>query len=111
MDGLGVLSFFNSTIPGAVRDLLAKHQMTIADVDLFIFHQASAVALEGIRRALCLSAERFVVDLEETGNLVSASIPVAMSRAQKCGRLGPGQRIVVCGFGVGLSWATALVQT
>jgi 3-oxoacyl-[acyl-carrier-protein] synthase-3 len=111
MDGLGVLSFFNSTIPVAVRDLLAKHGLTTDDIDLFVFHQASAVALDGIRRALALPPERFVMDLGETGNLVSASIPVAMSRAQKQDRFGPGQRIVLCGFGVGLSWATALIQT
>jgi 3-oxoacyl-[acyl-carrier-protein] synthase-3 len=111
MDGLGVLSFFNSTIPGAVRALLAKHQLTTADVDLYIFHQASTVALEGIRRGLNAPGEKFVIDMAETGNLVSASIPVAISRAQQRGRLAPGQRVVVCGFGVGLSWATALIQT
>ena len=111
MDGFGVLSFFNTTIPVAVRALLDKHHMTTDDVDLYVFHQASMVALEGVRRGLGIPADKFVIDLAETGNLVSASIPVALSRAQQRHRLAPGQRIVVCGFGVGLSWATALIQT
>lgn len=110
MDGFGVLSFFNTTIPGAVRALLDRHALTLDDIDLFIFHQASKVALDGVRRGLGAPADKFVVDLAETGNLVSASIPVAMHRAQESGRLASGQRVVVCGFGVGLSWATALVQ-
>ena len=63
------------------------------------------------RRGLDVPVEKCVVDMADTGNLVSASIPVAISRAQHSGRIAPGQRLVVCGFGVGLSWATALVQT
>jgi 3-oxoacyl-[acyl-carrier-protein] synthase-3 len=51
-----------------------------------------------------------VYDLAETGNLVSASIPVALSRALESGRAKPGQLAMLCGFGVGLSWGAALVD-
>lgn len=108
MDGLGVLSFFNSTIPRAVRELLARNQLRVDDVGCYVFHQASQVALEGVTRALGLTRDRYILDLRTVGNLVSASVPVALRRALDVGRIGDGP-VVLCGFGVGLSWATALV--
>lgn len=110
MDGLGVLSFFNSTIPGSVRQTLAQNGLTLDEIELFVFHQASQVALDSLRSALKIPAEKMVVDLAETGNLVSASIPVALSRALESGRAKRGQLALLCGFGVGLSWGTALVD-
>jgi 3-oxoacyl-[acyl-carrier-protein] synthase-3 len=110
MDGLGVLSFFNATVPAAVRDILSGNRLTFDDVDLFIFHQASQVALDSIASALRIPSEKMIYDLAETGNLVSASIPAALSRALESGRARQGQLVVLCGFGVGLSWGTALLE-
>jgi 3-oxoacyl-[acyl-carrier-protein] synthase-3 len=110
MDGLGVLSFFNATVPRSVRDILAENGLTMDDVDLFVFHQASQVALDSLANALQIPREKMVFDLAETGNLVSASIPVALSRAFQSGRAKQGQLALLCGFGVGLSWGTALVD-
>jgi 3-oxoacyl-[acyl-carrier-protein] synthase-3 len=111
MDGLGVLSFFNSVVPEAVRALLRRNDVSQDAISLFVFHQASRVALEGIARILKIQPERLVFDMASTGNLVAASIPTALRRAQEAGRLLPGELAVLCGFGVGLSWATALVRT
>jgi 3-oxoacyl-[acyl-carrier-protein] synthase-3 len=110
MDGLGVLSFFNSTVPCSVREILAQNGLTIENIDLFVFHQASQVALDSLRTVLRIPMQKMVYDLEETGNLVSASIPVALSRAFDSGRARPGQLALLCGFGVGLSWGSALVE-
>ncbi len=110
MDGLGVLSFFNSTVPSCVRETLAQNGLSIDDVDLFVFHQASQVALESLCTALRIPPEKMVFDLADTGNLVSASIPVALSRALESGRARPGQTILLCGFGVGLSWGAAIID-
>lgn len=110
MDGLGVLSFFNSTVPCAVKKALAGNGLAIADIDVFVFHQASQIALDSLTTALQIPAAKMVVDLADTGNLVSASIPVALARALETGRARPGQLAVLCGFGVGLSWGTALVD-
>jgi 3-oxoacyl-[acyl-carrier-protein] synthase-3 len=82
----------------------------VDDVDLFVFHQASRIALDSLRNALKIPAEKMVDDLANTGNLVSASIPVALSRAMESGRAKSGQLVLLCGFGVGLSWGTALVE-
>jgi 3-oxoacyl-[acyl-carrier-protein] synthase III len=110
MDGLGVLSFFNATVPGSVREILALNSLSLDDVDLFVFHQASQIALDSLTSALRIPREKMVYDLAETGNLVSASIPVALSRALQSGRARPGQLVLLCGFGVGLSWGAALVD-
>jgi 3-oxoacyl-[acyl-carrier-protein] synthase-3 len=110
MDGLGVLSFFNATVPCAVREILAKNDLSMDDVDLFVFHQASQIALDSLTSALRIPRDKMVYDLAETGNLVSASIPVALSRALESGRAKPGQLALLCGFGVGLSWGAALVD-
>jgi len=79
-------------------------------VDLFVFHQASQVILDSLRAALEIPAEKMIYDLAEVGNLVSASIPVALKRAFERGQAKPGQLALLCGFGVGLSWGTALVD-
>src|SRR5581483_2418543 len=110
MDGLGVLSFFNATVPCAVKETLARNEISLDDIDIFVFHQASQLALESLSAALQIPAAKMVYDLAETGNLVSASIPVALSRALESGRAKAGQLALLCGFGVGLSWGTALVD-
>ena len=110
MDGLGVLSFFNATVPRSVNETLANNQVSMDDIDVFVFHQASKVALDSIRSALRIPCEKMLYDLAETGNLVSASIPVALARALDNGRVKRGQLALLCGFGVGLSWGTALVD-
>jgi 3-oxoacyl-[acyl-carrier-protein] synthase III len=110
MDGLGVLSFFTSVVPKAVREILSRNQMSMEDISLFVFHQASQLALDGLQKSLAIPDEKMVVDIQDTGNLVSSSIPVALSRVLKDRCLKPDQLVLLCGFGVGLSWATALVR-
>ena len=110
MEGFQVLSFFNGVIPKHVRGVLEANDLTLDDVDLFGFHQASQVALDSIAKALKIPAEKLVNKLATTGNLVSASVPVALAMARDDGTARPGQLAILCGFGVGLSWGTALVR-
>ena len=110
MDGLGLLSFFNNVLPKAIKDLLGKNDLTLNDVDHFVFHQASALALQGLERSLGISSDRVVNKMRTTGNLVSASIPVALSLASDDGEFQNGDLMVLAGFGVGLSWGVSLVR-
>ena len=110
MDGIGLLSFFNNAVPTAVREMLDKHELAVSDVSLFVFHQASRLALDGISRALQIPEQKMIFDMEDTGNLVSASIPVVLAKLIDKGVVTEGQTIVLCGFGVGLSWATVLIK-
>jgi 3-oxoacyl-[acyl-carrier-protein] synthase-3 len=110
MDGIGVLSFFNATVPCAVKEILAGNDLCLADVDLFVFHQASQIVLDTLRGALEIPEKKMIYDLGEVGNLVSASIPVALKRAFENGRAKAGQLALLSGFGVGLSWGSALME-
>jgi 3-oxoacyl-[acyl-carrier-protein] synthase-3 len=111
MDGMGVLSFFNNIVPIAINEILLKNNRSLDDVSLFIFHQASKLALDSIARSLKIPSFKMVVDMLDTGNLVSASIPVVLGRSIDKGLINENQLIVICGFGVGLSWGVALIES
>jgi len=110
MDGLRVLGFVESRVPPHIRALLARNGLSIGDIDLFVFHQASRLALDSLARILGIPAERMYSNIDRVGNTVSASIPMALRDAMDEGVLKPGHRTLLCGFGVGMSWATAIVD-
>lgn len=110
MDGFGILTFVNSKVAAQVQELLEAHQLSVDQIDLFVFHQASKLVLETLARMLDLPHEKVFRNLERIGNTVSASIPIAIKDLMDAGRWRRGQKVVLSGFGVGLSWATALVQ-
>ena len=110
MDGLGLLSFFNSVLPRDIRKVLSRNDQKLENVDHFVFHQASKMAIDGIVRALKIPEDKVVREFSETGNLVSSSIPVALARLSDQGRIKAGDTIILCGFGVGLSWSIALLK-
>ncbi len=110
MNGPEILTFTLRTVPKAVRALLERWQHPVEDVDLFIFHQASRFMLERLRDKMALPAEKFWIDLEECGNTVSATIPIALEAAMARGRVASGSRVMLVGFGVGYSWAAAMMR-
>ncbi len=110
MDGLGVLSFFSKVVPEAVNKILEKNNLSVDEISFFIFHQASKLALDAIQKKLQITSEKMIIDIEDVGNLVSSSIPVAFSRLMQSQKLNQGQYVLLCGFGVGLSWGCTLVQ-
>lgn len=110
MDGLGVLSFFNHMMPASVREIVGRNGKSLDDISLFVFHQASSLALQGLAKSLGIPSDRMVVDMENTGNLVSSSIPVVLARLLAQRKMKRNSLILLCGFGVGLSWSTALIQ-
>lgn len=110
MDGMGVWSFIQSTVPKQIRALLDRNSLTVDDVDLYVFHQASKLTLDSLVKVLRLDPEKVFIDLAETGNLVSASVPVALHKALAAGRIPPGSTVLISGFGVGLSWGSMLIK-
>jgi len=110
MDGMGILTFVTTKVPQQVRELLTRNKLTTDDIDVFFFHQASKVALESLTRALRLDPAKVYSNLPQIGNLVSASIPVAMRDAMDQGALKRGSKVLACGFGVGLTWASAIID-
>ncbi len=110
MNGPEVFNFTIAAVPDLVRATLARAGLVAGDIDLWVFHQANATMLEALRRKLDLPPERFWLDLAEVGNTVSSTIPIALARAQAAGRLMPGMRLMLVGFGVGYSWGACVAE-
>lgn len=110
MDGSAIFSFVITTVPRSIKSLLKKCDLNLEDIDRFIFHQASRFMLDHLIKKLGIEHEKAPMFLEDVGNTVSASIPIVLKEAERRGQLQRGHQVVLSGFGVGLSWATCLVQ-
>jgi 3-oxoacyl-[acyl-carrier-protein] synthase-3 len=110
LDGPAVLSFSTQRVPPAVESLLSQVGMSKDEVDYFIFHQANRMINETIRKKLRLPEEKVPSTLHDFGNTSGASLPVTMT-ARLREILSTGKhRLLLCGFGIGLSWGTAIVD-
>ncbi|MFO7598068.1 MAG: 3-oxoacyl-[acyl-carrier-protein] synthase III C-terminal domain-containing protein, partial [Desulfocurvibacter africanus] len=110
MDGPEIFKFTMQVVPVCVNETLARNNLAMSDVDLFVFHQANAYMLEGLREKIGIPEERFYVNMADCGNTVSATIPIALRRAVDDGRLKPGMHVMLVGYGVGYSWAGTVLQ-
>lgn len=110
LDGPAVLSFSTQRVPPAVERTLAYAGMALNDIDYFIFHQANRLINETIRKKLRLSEDRVPSTLREFGNTSGASLPVTMT-AGLCDSLSSGRkRLLLGGFGIGLSWGICILD-
>jgi 3-oxoacyl-[acyl-carrier-protein] synthase III len=110
MEGAELWSFVNSTLPGHIDAFLAKRSLTLGDIDLFVFHQASKLILNSLTKSLALPPEKVFTHLSEIGNLASASIPFALRAALDQGAIRPGDRVLLSAFGVGISYGSVIVE-
>jgi 3-oxoacyl-[acyl-carrier-protein] synthase-3 len=110
MNGHEVFRFGARIVNSSTREVLNKAGLTLDDVDLFVPHQANLRIIQAAARQLKVSEDRIFVNLEQYGNTSSASIPLALCEAVECGRLKPGNHVVVIGFGAGLAWAAAAIR-
>lgn len=109
MNGPEIFSFTLRVVPDMIGQTLILNSLTLDDIDLFVFHQANRFILENLRDKLGIAPERFIIDVEETGNTVSATIPIALRRALDKGCLTEGQKVLIAGFGVGYSWGATVL--
>lgn len=110
MDGPEIFNFTLDVVPSTMDDICSKNEIARDDVDLFVFHQANKFMLDTIRKVNHIPAEKFYVDMEDTGNTVSSTIPIALERARENGMLCSGMKVMILGFGVGLSWGGTILQ-
>jgi 3-oxoacyl-[acyl-carrier-protein] synthase III len=110
MDGPEIFSFTIAAVPAMVLQLFSVAGIAPGDVDLFVFHQANRYMLEHLRNTLEIPPEKFPVCLEDCGNTVSSTIPITLDRAREAGQLRPGQTVMLVSFGVGYSWAAAMLR-
>ena len=110
MDGMGILTFVKLKVPKQVRSILSRNNLTTDQIDLFVFHQASKMVLDALTRSLRLGEEKVYRNVHKVGNTVSASIPIALKNALDDGLASRGSKILISGFGVGLSLGTAIIE-
>lgn len=106
MNGRQVFNFAAQKVAPAIRDLLQANQWAEDDVDAYLMHQGSLAIVDAISRNFQENATKFVRSMEGTGNTVSSSIPILLERCMNDNTL---KQLVLSGFGVGFSWATALL--
>lgn len=108
MDGKAIFDFTSDVVPPMIEEVLAKHQLSMEDVDLFVFHQANKYMINYLRKLMGIDKEKFYVFMESVGNTVSSTIPIALCEAQKEGKL--HGNILLAGFGVGLSYGATVLK-
>lgn len=109
MDGQEVFKFAVKSVPTAIETLLHNNNMDVNDVDKFILHQANVRIIESVAKRLKADKDKFPVNLNEYGNTSSASIPILLDELNRNGSLKQGEKLVLAGFGAGLSWGSILL--
>lgn len=110
MNGAEIFNFTLLAVPKAVRQLAERAAVPLDAVDHFVFHQANRFMLDRLRGKMKLPEEKFWIDVEKVGNTVSSTIPIALETAMQRGTMRSGQTAMLVGFGVGYSWAGAMVR-
>lgn len=110
MNGREVFRFATTQVPKATEAVVRKAGWEIADLNLIIPHQANTRIIESAAKRLNLPLDKFFINLDQYGNTSAASIPIALCEAIAAGRIRPGDRLVLVGFGAGLTWAAAAIE-
>lgn len=110
MDGREVFKFATRQVPETICELLENENLEPDDIDLCILHQANLRIIESISKRLKVDISKFPTNVERVGNTSSASIPILLDEIKKEGRLKEGMKIVLSGFGAGLTYSACLIE-
>ncbi len=110
MDGHAVFRFAVKEVSQCIQELLEKENLSSEDIDYFVLHQANRRIVESVAKRLETDLEKFPMNLQEYGNTSSASIPLLLNQMNRSGLLKKGNKIVMAGFGAGLSWGASLLE-
>lgn len=110
MDGQAVFKFAVRKVPEVITEALAGTEFTPRDIDYFILHQANKRIVEAVAKRLKEDISKFPMNLQEYGNTSSASIPILLDEINRKGMLKRGDRLMMAGFGAGLSWGAVCLE-
>ncbi|MER3410332.1 MAG: 3-oxoacyl-ACP synthase [Thermoleophilia bacterium] len=110
MNGREVFKFATRVLVSSAQALLAMLGLTVADVDLYIPHQANIRIIQHAAAKLGIPEEKIVVNVDRYGNTSSGSIPLALADAARDGRLRPGDLVLMTGMGAGLTWGSGVLE-
>lgn len=103
MDGKAIFNFTAFQIPALIKTIIDQNGLAFEAIDRFVLHQANAFMLQTIRKRTGIAEEKMVISMAGCGNTVSSTIPIALLQSMETGAITPGQKVMICGFGVGLS--------
>lgn len=110
MNGKEVYKFATREVPTVINEALDAANMSIADVDWLLLHQANIRIMETVSKRLGIPMERVITNLSDYGNTSAGSIPLALDEAVRSGKVKNGDIIACAGFGAGLSWGSAIMK-
>lgn len=110
MSGEAIFNFTIDRVPKLIEDTLRVNNMKKDDIDYYVFHQANKFMLNTLRKVCGIDKDKFYINLENTGNTTSSTVPIGLKDSLDNGKISPGMNVMVAGFGVGLSWAATVLK-
>lgn len=108
MDGKAVYKWATRVFSESVIEVLEQANLKLEDIDLFVPHQANLRIIEAAADYLGIDREKIIINVDRYGNTSGGSVPLALDEAYQAGRIKPGDKVLMSGFGAGLSWGTAI---
>lgn len=110
MDGQAVYKFAVRTVPNVIEETVQKAGLKLDEIDLFLLHQANYRIIEAVAKRLHQPMEKFPTNLQECGNISAASVPILLDNVNNHGMISTGNKIVLAGFGAGLTWGATVLE-
>ena len=110
MNGQEIFKFAVKQIPICIQELLEKNHLAVSDITYFVLHQANKRIIEAVAKRLHVDLEHFPMNLQEYGNTSSASIPILLHEMNEKNMLHRGDKVIMAGFGAGLTWGATLLE-
>ncbi len=110
MDGRNVFKWAVRVFSESAKDVLNAAQIAPEELALVVLHQANQRIIDSAVSDLGVASEKVIVNLDRYGNTSGASIPLALDEALQAGKLKRGDYVLLCGFGSGLAWGTAVLR-
>ena len=108
MDGMEVFNFAMSVVPKSIKEMAKVTNTTLDDIDWLVFHQANKFMTDFFAKRLKFNMDKVPYSIQKYGNTSSTSVPLTIV-SELNDKLNIGDRVVMCGFGAGLSWGTARI--
>lgn len=110
MDGQEVYKFAVKEVPASINKVLEEAGLQPEDIDLYVLHQANIRIIQAVAKRLKVSMDKFPISLDHCGNVSAGSVPILLDEVNKKGMLKKGDKIIMSGFGGGLTWGSCLIE-
>lgn len=110
MDGQEVYKFAVSKVPASIHEVLEKAGLEVSDIKYFLLHQANIRIIQSVAKRLKADISKFPTTLEHCGNISAGSVPILLDEVNKKGMLERGDKLVMAGFGAGLTWSASVIE-